>query len=104
MKFRLLTNPRDPAHRDYWKKMKTRGKKNYILRMGVIRFGGTMFVVMTALDLLRHTPSGYVFNVASNPIIWPLSGYFWGLLMWHHWVYRFEKQTHDGIYRDDESK
>jgi hypothetical protein len=96
MKFRLLSNPRDPAQRDYWQKVKAQGKTSYILRMGVIRWGGTMFVVMTALDLLRNAPSSYVFDIAINLLIWPLGGYFWGLLMWHYWVYRFEKQVSGG--------
>jgi hypothetical protein len=104
MKFRLQANPRDPAQRDYRQKVKAQGKKHHILRMGVIRFGGRMFVVMTALDLLRHAPSGYMFDIAANRLIWPFSGHFWGLLMWHYWVCRFENQTHDGIDRDDETK
>ena len=73
--------------------MKAQGKTSYILRMGVIRWGGAMFVVMTVLDLLRNAPSSYVFDIAINLLIWPLGGYFWGLLMWHYWVYRFEKQA-----------
>jgi hypothetical protein len=96
MKFRLLSNPRDPERRDYWQKVKAQGKKSYILRMGVIRWGGTMFVVMTALDLLRDAPSSYAFDIAINLLIWPLGGYFWGLLMWHYWVHRFEKQVSRG--------
>ncbi len=96
MKFRLLSNPRDPAQRDYWQKVKARGKTSYILRTGVIRWGGTMFVVMTALDLLRNAPSSCVFDIAINLLIWALGGYFWGLLMWHYWVYRFEKQVSGG--------
>lgn len=99
MKFRLLSNPRDPAQRDYWQKLKAQGKKSYILRIGVIRFGGAMFVLMTSADLLRKTASGYVFDIAINLIIWPLSGYLWGLLMWHYWVYRFEKQVSEGVHR-----
>jgi hypothetical protein len=96
MKFRLLSDPRDPAQREYWQKVKAQGKRNYILRMGVIRWGGAMFAVMTASDLFRHAPSSYVFDVAINLLIWPLGGYLWGLLMWDYWVYRFEKQVSSG--------
>ncbi|MGA2964964.1 MAG: hypothetical protein ABSD64_02050 [Terriglobales bacterium] len=96
MKFRLLSNPRDPAQRDYWQKVKAQGKKSYILRIGVIRWGGAMFVVNTTTDLLRHAPSSYVFDIAVNLLIWPLGGYLFGLLMWHYWAYRFERQVSRG--------
>jgi len=55
-----------------------------------------MFIVMTALDLLRNAPSKYVFDIVVNLLIWPLAGYFAGLLMWHYWAYRFEKQVSGG--------
>src|ERR1700723_2632953 len=97
MKFRLQANPRDPAQRDYRQKVKAQGKKHHILRMGVIRFGGSMFVVMAALDLFPHAHCGYMFDIAANRLILAFSGHFWGRLIWHYWMCRFENQTHDGI-------
>jgi hypothetical protein len=79
MKLRLLSNPRDPAQRDHWHRLKAEGKKNYILRLGVIRWGGTMFVLMTTADLVRHDPSGYVFDIAINLLTWPFNGLYLGL-------------------------
>ncbi|SRR6266849_3819346 len=103
MKFRLLSNPHDPVQRDHWQKVKAQGKNSFILRMGVVRWGGTMFVVMTVLDLLRHAPSSYVFDIIANLLIWPLGGYFWGLLMWRYWAYRFEKQMSGGGVPNDQN-
>ena len=60
--------------------MKAKGKKSFILRVGIIRFGGFMFVVMTGLDLLRKPPFpreviDYAFDITISLLIWPLAGY-----------------------------
>jgi|SRR5580698_6000177 hypothetical protein len=96
MKLRLFFNPRDPAQLAQWQKLKAQGQRSYILRRGVVGYGGTMFVLMTATDLVRNPPSRYVFDVAINLLIWPLAGYLWGLSMWHFFDHVGKKQMADG--------
>ena len=52
-----------------------------------MRWGGSMFVLMTALDLIRKTTRqrtaiDYVFEIAPSLLVWPLAGYVCGLLTW----------------------
>ena len=87
MKIRSLRKPPTPAQRQYWEQLKARGKKRFVLRVGVMRWGGSMFVLMTALDLIRKTTRqrtaiDYVFEIALSLLVWPLAGYVCGLLTW----------------------
>ena len=66
--------------------MRSWGKRRFILRVGVIGFGGWMFLVMTAYDFLRHhrpySATDYFFVIALNLVIWPLVGYGFGRSLW----------------------
>jgi hypothetical protein len=89
-----LFKPPSEAKRQRWQKVKAGGKKKFILRVGVLKWGGFMFVVMTALDLLRKSPfprgvSDYAFDVAMNLLVWPLAGYCFGLVMWRFYESSF---------------
>jgi len=55
MKIRSLRKPPSPAQPEYWEQVKAEGKKRYILRVGIMRWGGTMLILMTTLDLIRKT-------------------------------------------------
>jgi hypothetical protein len=83
--------------RERWRQMKARGKKSFILRVGVIRYGGFMFVVMTTLDLLRDKPSFpvgvgyYVVFILINLLVWTLGGSAFGLWMWRSYEKRFSE-------------
>jgi hypothetical protein len=62
------------------------GKKTYI-RVGVLGFGGFMFIASTTWDLYRGTTTPprtttYTFDVFVNLLIWPLAGYLAGLVCW----------------------
>lgn len=66
--------------------MRPIGKKSFIL-VGVLGFGGFMFIGNTIWDLYRRTsvPHGttsYAFDIMVNLLIWPLVGYFAGLICW----------------------
>jgi hypothetical protein len=76
--------------------VKARGKKSFVLRVGVIRYGGSMFVLMVVEDLLRKQPfSGrvieYAFYITINLLIWPLAGYALGLYMWNFYEKKFSE-------------
>ena len=66
--------------------MRATGEKTYI-RVGVLGFGGFMFIANTVWDLYRRTLSPprttrYAFDVIVNLLIWPLAGYLASLVCW----------------------
>ncbi len=97
----LLKPPTD-AKRQRWQKVKARGKKNFILRVGVLGWGGFMFVLMTVMFLIRKPPFprqaiDYIFEIAINLLVWPIAGYFWGTSMWRFYETYFgepNQQSH----------
>lgn len=98
MSFRLpLTRP-TPAQMEHWRQVRTTGKRNFVLKVGVIRVGGTMFALMTALDLLRNRPFrrgvvDYVFEIVLGLLVWPLAGYCWGAVMWRFYEWHFSRAS-----------
>jgi hypothetical protein len=84
MKLGSLFEP-DPARRERrLQRVKARGKKRFIIWVGVVRWGGLMFVVTTAPTLFTETPFRLAIGlVVLKLVIWPLGGYFWGLYMWN---------------------
>jgi hypothetical protein len=95
MKLYPLFKPPTPAQREHWQKLKAGGMNRFIVRMGVLGWGGAMFVVMTLRDLVRTRPPSstghYVLDIALNLVIWPLAGYFFGRYLWHHYNKRFSE-------------
>jgi hypothetical protein len=76
-----------PAQREHWDAVKHKGRSSFVLRVGVMQWGAAMFLIMTALDLMRKTSyprSGveYALDIAANLLIWPIAGYLFGLWMW----------------------
>jgi hypothetical protein len=81
-----LKPPSDRA-KQRWEKTKARGKNSFVLRTGVLGWGGFMFIAITGQDLIRkrhshHAAIYYVLTVAVNLLIWPIAGYFFGKRMW----------------------
>ncbi len=98
MKLSSLFGSPSPAQREHWQRWRwiSRGKKSFVLRVGVIGWGGLMFVVFTASDLHRDTacPHGviyYVLDVAVNLVLCPVAGYFVGLAMWRVFQKKFSE-------------
>jgi hypothetical protein len=66
--------------------MRAKGRRSYVLRFGVLRWGGAMFVIMTIFFLFNNRPrtaKQYLFEIALNVCIWPLAGLAFGSLTWH---------------------
>ncbi len=64
--------------------MRVMGKKSFILA-GALGFGGFMFIANSIWDLYRkisvpHGTTSYAFDIMVNLLIWPLVGYFAGLI------------------------
>jgi hypothetical protein len=96
MKIQSFFKPPNPAQQERWQQMKAKGKKSFILRAGIFRFGGFMFVLMTGIDLLRKPPfprevMDYAFDITINLLIWPLAGYVFGFCMWHFYEKQFSE-------------
>jgi hypothetical protein len=69
--------------------MRAIGKKSFILGgvLGGVLGGGFVFIGSTIWDLYRRTsvPHGttsYAFDIMVNLLIWPVAGYFAGLICW----------------------
>jgi len=78
--------------------MNAKGKKSFVLRTGVIGWGGLMFAVMTLTGLHkspRHNAIDYVFEVGLNLLIWPLAGFFLGRSMWDFYETWFTEDPED---------
>ncbi len=93
----LLKPPSEKA-RQRWQKTRARGKKSFVLRVGVLGWGGFMVIAMTAQDLIRephshHETIYYVGLVAVNLLIWPIAGYFFGNSMWGYYETYFGEEN-----------
>jgi hypothetical protein len=90
-----LFKPPNSVQRAKWEKVKSQGKRRFVLRVGVLQWGGFMFIVMTAQSLLRKPPFphplivDYVFEIIIGLLIWPIAGYCFGLAMWAFYSSRF---------------
>jgi hypothetical protein len=93
-----LFKPPSEAARQRWQKTKARGKKSFVLRFGVLEWGGLMVLVMTTQYLIRkplfpRRMIDYVVEVAINLLIWPIAGYFFGSFMWAFYETYFDEHN-----------
>ncbi|MAW46748.1 MAG: hypothetical protein CBB90_01560 [Gammaproteobacteria bacterium TMED30] len=83
-----LLKPMKPKTFQRWARTRQRGRKPFIWRVGVMGWGGWMFVCMTAYYSLSranfdwHNMSFDLAPVVFNAFIWPISGYFFGWMLW----------------------
>jgi hypothetical protein len=70
------------------KQVQARKRRSFVWRVGVLGWGGWMFLVMTLCDWYRK---GYIqipplrpllSMTIPNLIIWPIVGYLWGVSIW----------------------
>jgi hypothetical protein len=68
--------------RKAWERKRRDGRRSFIFRRGVLKWGGTMFV-LTACGhvMLGHQPLGWLQDV-SLLIACLLLGYVWGFFSW----------------------
>jgi hypothetical protein len=88
MKLRSLFKPTAAQRKRWLQEVNARGKKSFVMWVGVVRWGGLAFLITTAMALFsetsfRRTVVNCMFLVGLNLLIWPLGGYFWGLYMWN---------------------
>ncbi|MCE2029372.1 hypothetical protein [Sessilibacter corallicola] len=65
-----------------WSKVREQGKFKYILKIGVMGWGSTMFIVMAILPALRSSePIG--FSLLWQAVLWVAAGGVFGALGWY---------------------
>jgi hypothetical protein len=78
---RMQTAMREKQRRA-WEEKRKQGKRSYILRRGVMRWGGFMFVLTACSDVVvRHEKLDWIL-LLSLMIGCLLFGYIWGLCIW----------------------
>lgn len=89
--------PFNAAQSEWWRQVRTRGRKHFIIRIGVIRWGGLMFLAMVAWALLSSVRDRFsiTFDVVLNALIWPFAGYWFGVLMWNVNEKRFAQEKRE---------
>jgi hypothetical protein len=69
-----------------WQIRRAKGRQRYLVQIGLLGFGLTMFLSMTAADLIenRHNLSLHhlVFRILFAAITWSLAGLWFGASMW----------------------
>jgi len=102
MKFSSLFGKPNAVQRERWERMKAKGKKSFVLRVGVLQFGGFMFLAMTLLDFMQkpafpRQPIDYFVQIVIGLLIWPAGGYLFGHFMWRYYENHFSdsNSTHN---------
>lgn len=64
-----------------WDKLRERGRRDFVLRKGVLGWGGWMYVVMSACQVYWH-PGHLVGILLFGVPLWLGAGALWGVLTW----------------------
>jgi hypothetical protein len=82
MIFRGYGTAKMAKKRQAWEKTRQKGKSAYLFRRGMLRWGGSMFLFSTFMDILarRHRLDWPL--LATGLVVWPLAGYAWAQAMW----------------------
>lgn len=72
-----------------WERTRSAGRKRYVWRIGVLGWGGLMFLVMTPYIYLQRYGSTWpsldglsVLLTAFSAVVWFVAGYWFGSTMW----------------------
>jgi hypothetical protein len=75
-----------PQQLQEWETIRTRGKRNYVVWHGIVRWGGLMYAVMSIFMLLRNSGGLSLRDIgvllASGVVIWLLAGMVFGIWTW----------------------
>lgn len=72
---------------DKWEEIRAKGKNHYIWNYRVLRWGFSMFIAMTIAQSINHSGADLTLKkvliiILTNLILFPIGGYFFGLLTW----------------------
>lgn len=80
-----------------WERKRKNGKRAFILYRGMLKWGGTMFVLSNINILARHQKVHWLY-IASMLIACPVAGYVWARCTW-----RFHEDRFYGAQKRQES-
>ena len=73
-----------------WEKVREKGRKYYIWRVGVLSWGLGMGLAFVIPSLIRHD-SDFLKKLCIGFIIWPICGYFFGSFMWKYMDKKYQQ-------------
>jgi len=86
-----------------WKKLRSKGKKHFVLMHGVIGWGVVMAVAMPFVTWLLNSidpdplhPPDHVKTVLLAFLIFPIGGYIWGAFIWSVMEKRYARHLQGG--------
>ncbi|MGA2085655.1 MAG: hypothetical protein ABSG60_09075 [Terracidiphilus sp.] len=65
-----------------WEKQRKHGKRSFIVYRGVLKWGGTMFILTTITSFVLRRDTLNWLLVVSTLIACPLAGYIWARCTW----------------------
>lgn len=77
----------------YWKKIREKGKRHFILYRGIIGWGiptGILYTIMIK-GLKGVTIGDILGKLIISIIVFPIGGYFWGLWVWNIQEKKYKK-------------
>jgi len=85
-----FVNKNDPEvvelRRRAWDILRRRGKAAFVLQVGLLRWGGVMFVIFAGMNIVASAVSNHLDRLPSllvfNAVIWSGAGLLLGLYLW----------------------
>jgi hypothetical protein len=89
--------PLTPNQREKVERLIARGRSSFILRVGILRWGLPVFLLMTAWDYFDafHAHRSYdesLLSISVRLAIWLGAGCLFGDFMWHHYHKLLDRQ------------
>lgn len=82
-----------------WQANKEIGRTRWVVTQGVMGWGTTMFLVMTALSLFDGTADGQLrTHLIIGMITWPIAGFVWGILVWSWTEHSYQKHVERRVF------
>lgn len=80
-----------------WAKVREQGAWRFVLSVGLLRYGGLMFVVTSLLSPFVRQSSEMLLpeRLAMNAAVWAVAGLAWGALTWYFGERNFLKYATD---------
>ena len=76
----------------WWQAQQVVGRNRWVLTHGVMGWGTSMFLLMTAVNLFRDTGDVPLrTQLIIGMIVWPLAGFFWGQFLWSSMERSYQK-------------
>ena len=82
-----------------WRANQAIGKDRWVMTHGVMGWGTTMFLIMTAVALIRGETEGHLkTQLIIGMIVWPIAGFFWGISAWARTEHSYQKHVERRVF------